>query len=312
MITTVTLNPCIDKMVTIDRFTYGGMNRILKSRMDASGKGINVAIAYRQLGGQALCTGINYRERGDLIVDLLERKGIDHDFVMVDGEVRVNHKIYDRSKQVVTELNESGYPVDFEAIRGLKAKLRDHCENSHILVLSGSGPRDVPSTIYRELLSEVSHLPIKTILDAEGDLLIEGLKESPYIIKPNLFELETALDRKITSHKEILESAQFFFDKGVEIIGVSLGEEGAIIMNGNCAYFAPSLEVDVRGTAGAGDSIVAGFCLAMAEGLDIEGMLRYGVAAATASVMREGTLMCNRKGFESILPRVKIEKLCMP
>lgn len=309
MITTVTLNPCIDKMVTIDSFTYGGMNRILDSRIDASGKGVNVAIASSQLGGQALCTGINYKERGNLIADLLDREKISHDFVTVDGEVRINHKIYDRSKQVVTELNESGYPVDIDSLQALKDKLTVHCENSDILVLSGSIPRGVPVTIYRELLSAVSHLPIKTILDTEGDLLLEGLKEEPYIIKPNLFELETALNIKIRSHHEIVRAAQFFLDKGVRIIGVSLGEEGAIIIDENQAYFAPGIKVDVRGTAGAGDSIVAGFCLAMEEGLDLKDMLRYGVAAATASVMREGTLMCTREGFDSILPKVQVERL---
>jgi hypothetical protein len=92
MITTVTLNPCIDKSVTIEGFTYGGMNRIIDSRIDPSGKGINVAIAYSQLGGQALCTGINYRVNGDLVEQRLDKAGIGHDFVTVNGEVRINHK----------------------------------------------------------------------------------------------------------------------------------------------------------------------------------------------------------------------------
>lgn len=309
MITTVTMNPCIDRMVIIDSFTYGGMNRILDSRTDVAGKGINVAIAYTQLGGQALCTGINYRERGNLIVELLEGKGIEHDFVNVDGEVRINYKIYDRSKQMVTELNESGYPVDAAALEKIKEKIITHSSKSRILVISGSVPRGVPNTIYRELLRAVAHLPIKIILDAEGSLLLEGIKGEPNIIKPNLFELESALNIKITSRDEIIKGASFFLDQGVEIVAVSLGQDGAIILNDNHAYYAPGLKVNAKGTTGAGDSIIAGFCLAMKEGLDLEGMLRYGVAAATASVMREGTLMCTRDGFESILPKVKVEKL---
>jgi 1-phosphofructokinase len=87
MITTVTLNPCIDKSVTIEGFTYGGMNRIIDSRIDPSGKGINVAIAYSQLGGQALCTGINYRVNGDLVEQRLDKAGIGHDFVTVHGNI---------------------------------------------------------------------------------------------------------------------------------------------------------------------------------------------------------------------------------
>ncbi len=309
MITTVTLNPCIDKMVVVDRFIYGGMNRIQDSRIDACGKGINVAVAFSQLGGQALCTGINYEERGNLIVNLLDKKNIAHDFVTVEGEVRINHKIYDRSKQIVTELNESGHPVESHGLKALKEKLVTHCANSKTLVLSGSIPKKVPVTIYRELLEAVSHLPIKTILDAEGELLLEGIKGKPHIIKPNLFELETALDIKITSHSEVVLAAQSFLDKGVKIVGVSLGKEGAIILDERQAYFAPAINVDVKGTVGAGDSIVAGFCLAMEEDLDLKEMLRCGVAAATASIMREGTLMCTREGFESMLPKVKVERI---
>jgi 1-phosphofructokinase len=309
MITTVTLNPCIDKTVTIDGFTYGGMNRIIDSRIDPSGKGINVAIAYSQLGGQALCTGIKYRINGDLIEQRLDRAGIAHDFVTVKGEVRVNHKVYDRSTQVVTELNESGHMTDADALVELKDKLMAHCRDSDILVLSGSAPRGVSTTIYRELLQTVSGLPIKTVLDAEGELLLHGLEGKPYIIKPNLFELETALDIKITSHQDIIKAAKVFLDKGVKIICVSLGGQGAIIIDENNGYYAPALKVDVKGTTGAGDSIIAGFCLAMIEGLNLKDMLRYGVAAATASIIREGTLMCTREDFQKILPQVKVEKL---
>jgi len=309
MITTVTLNPCIDKSVTIEGFTYGGMNRIIDSRIDPSGKGINVAIAYSQLGGQALCTGINYRVNGDLVEQRLDKAGIGHDFVTVNGEVRINHKVYDRSTQVVTELNESGHMVDEDALVRLKDKLMVHCRASDTLVLSGSVPRGVPTTIYRELLREMSALPIKTVLDAEGELFLHGLEGKPYIIKPNLFELETALDIKVTSHQDIVNAAKVFLDKGVKIVGVSLGSQGAIIMDEHHGYYAPALKVDVKGTTGAGDSIIAGFCLAMKEGLNLKDMLRYGVAAATASITREGTLMCTREDFQKILPQVKVETL---
>ncbi|HZJ56990.1 MAG TPA: 1-phosphofructokinase [Clostridia bacterium] len=309
MITTVTLNPSIDKTITIEGFTYGGMNRIIGSRIDPSGKGINVAIAYSQLGGQALCTGINYRENGNLIEQRLDRDDIAHDFVMADGEVRINHKVYDRSTKAVTELNESGHMVTDEVLAELKNKLVAHCLRSDILVLSGSAPKGVPTGIYKDLLGSVSDLSVKTILDAEGDLLLHGLKGSPDLIKPNLFELETALKIKITSHGDIVKAAQVFLDKGVKVIGVSLGAEGAVIVNESHAYYAPALKVDVKGTTGAGDSVIAGFCLAIKEGLDLKEMLRYGVAAATASVIREGTLMCTRRDFESLLPKVQVNRL---
>jgi len=309
MITTVNLNPCIDKMVKIQHFTYGGLNRIIDSRSDVAGKGLNVAVAFTQLGGKAVCTGINYEEKGKLVEEFLNDIGVMHDFVVVPGEVRTNLKIFDESQNVVTEVNESGYPVSEEFFPLLKAKLDTYARQSSIVVLGGSVPKGVSITIYRELLDLISDLPVKTILDAEGELLVEGLKGKPNVIKPNLYELETALNARFTSHKEIVWGARNLIREGVEIVGVSLGKEGAIILDEEKAYYTPGLEVDVKGTAGAGDSIVAGFCLAMEEGKDMKEMLRYGVAAATASVMREGTLLCTKEGFDQILDKVQIVEL---
>ncbi|HZJ83788.1 MAG TPA: 1-phosphofructokinase [Clostridia bacterium] len=309
MITTITLNPCIDKMVSINSFTYGGMNRVLDSEIRGSGKGINVAIALNHLGRQAICTGINYRDKGFFVHQCLDEKGIDHDFIMVEGEVRTNYKIYDRSKQIVTELNEKGHRVKESYLELLKDKLIAHCDHSKIMVLSGSVPEGVPSSIYREILKSISGYPIKTILDTYGSLLLEGLKESPYIIKPNLYELERTLDVRITSHGDIVRAAQYFIEKGVRIVCVSLGGDGAIIVDEEKAYHAPAVDIDAKGTVGAGDSMVAGFCMAIEEGLGLEDILRYGVAAATASVMREGILLCTREGFDYILPKVKVKSM---
>ena len=104
-------------------------------------------------------------------------------------------------------------------------------------------------------------------------MFLHGLEGKPYIIKPNLFELETALDIKITSHQDIIKAAKVFLYKGVKIICVSLGGQGAIIIDENNGYYAPALKVDVKGTTGAGDSIIAGFCLAMIEGLNLKDIL---------------------------------------
>ena len=175
--------------------------------------------------------------------------------------------------------------------------------------MSGSVPRGIPSTIYRELLELVSELPVKTILDAEGELLLEGLRGKPDIIKPNLYELETALKTRLNSHRDIVHGARVFIKQGVGIVGVSMGKEGAMIIDDKRAYYAPGMKVDVKGTAGAGDSFVAGLCLAIEEDKDIKDMLRYGVAAATASVIQAGTELCNREDFERLLARVEIEEL---
>lgn len=309
MVTTVTMNPCIDRMVTVDKFIYGGLNRIINSRVDAAGKGINVAVAFHQLGGSSFCTGINYTERGQIITDLLDRVGVPYCFVDVEGEVRINLKIFDLSKEIVTEVNEKGHPVPLEHLQKLVDKIGLYAAKSEMMVFSGSIPQEVPTSIYKTLLEKAGKYNTKCILDAEGRLLLEGLQAKPYMIKPNLYELESALGRKLTTHIEIVRAAREFVSRGVCIVGVSMGEDGAIIVDEKEAYYAPSLPVKVMGTAGAGDSMVAGFCLAVQERVGLSEMLRYGVAAATASVIREGTLLCTRSGFESTLPRVEIRKI---
>ncbi|MBM7581703.1 1-phosphofructokinase [Caldicoprobacter guelmensis] len=309
MITTVTLNPCIDRMVTVEKFIYGGLNRIIDSRVDAAGKGINVAVALHQLGEKAFCIGFNYTERGRMIRDFLDSSGIPYDFVEVEGEVRVNLKVFDLSQGVVTEINESGYPVLLEHIEKLKDKIDMYAPKSSMMVFSGSVPRGVMTSIYRELIEQAKRYGVLCVLDAEGELLLEGIKAQPYLIKPNLYELEKATGKTLTTYGEIVRAAKVFLEKGVRIVGVSMGSQGAMIIDEKEAYYAHPVPVEVKGTAGAGDSMVAGFCIAIKEGAGLKDMLRYGVAAATASVVREGTLLCTREGFESMLPRVEIEKV---
>jgi 1-phosphofructokinase len=309
MVTTLTLNPCIDRMVTVEKFIYGGLNRIKSSRMDVAGKGVNVAVAIHQLGSSAFCTGINYTERGRIIRGFLDSKGIPYDFVDVEGEVRVNLKIFDMSEGVVTEVNESGNPVPPECLDKLMDMVDEYAARSRMMVFSGSVPQRVPVSVYRDLIERVNKYPVLCVLDTDDELFLQGIEAGPYMVKPNLYELEKATGMQFTTYKEIVNAARAFLDKGINIVGVSMGSRGAVILDDKEAFYAHPVAVEVKGTAGAGDSMVAGFCLAIQEGAGLKEMLRYGMAAATASVMREGTLLCTRSGFESMLPRVEIERI---
>jgi len=305
MIITVTMNPCIDRMVTVEKFTYGGMNRIIESREDASGKGINVAIACKQLGGEAVATGINYTGKGRMIRNRLDGLGIPHDFVEVSGDVRVNLKIFDASMGVVTEVNEPGHPVDPAALEALKSKLKALCEKGDMIVFSGSVPKGVSAAVYLELMSAVTG-HARLVLDAEGELLTEGLKARPFMIKPNLYELEKALGREFKDQRDIVAGARKFIDAGVSIVGVSMGDKGAVLVDSREAYYSPALPVKVRSTVGAGDSMVAAFCLACEAGAGLEEMLRMGSAAAAATVISDGTQLCSRNGFDFLLPQAAV------
>lgn len=309
MITTVNLNPCIDKSIFISDFKYGELNRVIDSRQDVSGKAINVGIAIKKIGRQVECLGFNYKENGKELEHTLQKYDIKHEFVWVEGRLRTNTKILDMSTQVLTELNENGARVTQEDIQALKEVIKRHASKSNTIVIGGSVPIGVYSDIYRKIISGLTDYPVKIILDAEKELLLEGIKAKPYLIKPNLFELETAFGKKCSTKEEICELAKKIICQGVEIVCVSMGKEGAIICSREKAYFSQGLELDIRGVQGAGDSMVAGICIAIEEGLSIKEMLRYGMAASAGSLVLEGTQMCGKENFKKYLKQIKIEDM---
>jgi 1-phosphofructokinase len=309
LITTLTLNPCIDRTITIAGFKYGGLNRVVHTRSDFSGKGINVSIAVHQLGGQTEVLGFNYIDNRDFVQTSLSQSSIKYQFINIDGTLRTNVKVFDDESHVMTEFNENGYPVSPEAIPELCKLVYDRIKESSIMVFNGSVPTGVSKDIYRTLIEAAKKSGVKTVLDADGELFLEGLKAGPYFIKPNLYEFETAFKVKVRKKQDIVAIARELIAQGVGIVCVTMGKDGAVIVNKDQAWFAPGTNIEVRGIQGAGDSLVAGICMAIEQELEISEMLRYGVAAANASLIREGTLLCTADDFRKMLPQVIIEKI---
>lgn len=309
MITTVNLNPCIDKSVMVSGFKYGELNRVISTRSDVSGKAINVGIAIKKLGADVECLGFNYSENGKELERTLQNYGISYEFVTVNGKLRTNTKILDMETRILTELNESGGKVTDEDIKNLKEVVKRQGAKSTTIVIGGSVPVGVGKNIYRELIEELSCYPAKIILDAEKDLLLEGVEARPYLIKPNLYELQTAFGKDCSTKEEVYEVAKGITQKGVSLVCVSLGKEGAILCSEEEAYFSPGLELDIRGVQGAGDSMVAGICIAIERGLPMRELLRYGMAASAGSLVLEGTQMCGKEHFETYLQQIKIERM---
>ncbi len=309
MIGTITMNPCIDKTLVIHKFCYGGMNRVSKKRSDASGKGINVSAALTQIGIPVKTLGINYVNGADVMEKGLKDIGITYEAVIAEGTVRENMKVLDTDTGITTELNQKGDYVSQETLEKFEKLLEDQASGLDILVVTGSVPQGVGADYYRRVVQWANDRGIRTILDAEGELLLEGLKAKPYLIKPNLYEFETAFGLKGRDRKDIMDICHKILDMGVEVICLSMGGDGAMIMNRQEAYLCRPTPIEVKSTQGAGDSLVAGMCIAMEEGLPIGEMLRYGVCVAQGSLIREGTLMCTKESFEHFKNVVTVEKI---
>lgn len=308
MIITLTLNPCIDRTVSIPGFVYGGTNRIARTRQDVSGKGINVSVALRHLQMDTVCLGFCYREQEALMEQALDAQGIAHDLVRVEGGLRMNFKVFDESRKVMTEFNERGAAVDESAAERVLEKIRQYLGRAELIVLTGSVPDGVPDDIYETIICMAREKGVRAVLDASGPLLEKGLRARPFLVKPNLDEFREMFREKLDAGMSVQEIAEETAARGVEYVCVSMGADGALLAGADGVWRAGAPDVDVRGIQGAGDSLVAGICYALARGASGEEMLRCATAAAGASLMLPGTQMCRLEDFLALRAKIRVWK----
>lgn len=309
MITTISLNPSIDRTVNVESFVTGGLNRVTSSHSVAAGKGVNVALAVAALGMDAECIGFMYREGSKLFEKRLMMNSAAYNFVWCEGAVRTNIKVFDQSTQTITEINEPGVRVSETDLKRMSDLVTLHAENSDYLVLAGSMPPGCPADYYRTLIQSVEGLGCRCVLDADGEALRYGLEAKPYMIKPNRYELEMISGHELKTLAEIRDAALKYISMGVSVVAVSLGADGALITDGDQTLYAPVLNIDVRSTVGAGDSMVAGMVCGLIGDNDLEDTFRMGVACATARCMTEGHKVVDKTIYKALLDMVQIERL---
>ena len=306
MITTVTMNPCIDKTLYLPALVPGQLNLVEDSRQDVAGKGVNVAVVLKELGQEVLCTGINFDGNGSLMESHLDDLGVAWDFVTAPGDIRTNIKVMDRQKNQMTEINSRGDVVDAAIIEALLTKLEGFAARSTVVSFSGRISNGADDTLYQRCIERLKPTGTKVVLDAEGKPLRKAIDAGPYLIKPNLYELETAFNIKVATHKEAVAVCREVIRRGVQVVCVSLGGDGAMIVDANDAWYAPALDIVPQGFPGAGDSMVAGMCKAVEENRGLDDMLRFGMAASHGSIIRAGTLLCLKPDYDSFLEQIKI------
>lgn len=309
MIGTITLNPCIDKTLTINGFTFGGMNRVQEKRSDISGKGVNVSIVLSQIGYKVKTVGISYECSIEILREGLRDIGVEYEGTIVPGVMRENMKIYDVESNLTTEFNQKGDYVSRQQLEVFTRYLWGVLDELDILVVTGSVPQGVPNNYYYRLIRMAKEKNVTCILDAEGGIMLEGIAAGPYLIKPNLYEFKTAFGLKTNNMKEILFICRSIIKQGVKMVCLSMGCEGAIIVDSKEAYICNPTPTNVKSTQGAGDSLVAGICIAIEEKLDMKEMLRCGVAAAQGSLIREGTQLCRKEEFLDFKDLIKVHRI---
>lgn len=305
-VATVTLNPALDRTVLLDRLQPGALNRARGVRVDAGGKGINLARVLRRLGVVAVSLGFLAGDTGRLVAELLRREGIPDDFLWVQGETRTNLKLIDDTG-AVTEVNEPGPAIVAADLEALVAKLSALSPDVEMLAVGGSAPPGVVPDDYARLVRLAREEGMRAVLDADGEALQAGLEARPYLVKPNADEAARLFGAKPGTLAEAAEMASGLVGRGVELALVSLGAQGCAFATGEELGWAQAPEVPVRGTVGAGDSLLAGTIAGVLSGATVAEAVQLGVAVAASAVSREGPGRPDPDEVRLLLARVALK-----
>ncbi len=299
MIYTVTLNPSLDYIVTVDHFREGEINRTADELILPGGKGINVSIVLKNLGYENTALGFMAGFTGKEIQRLLEEYGVRTDFIhAAHGTSRINIKM--RSDQE-TEINGRGPVIGKEDIALLFQKL-DQLKEGDTLVLSGSIPSSMPASIYMDILKHLDGRGIRTAVDATRDLLVKVLPYHPFLIKPNHHEIGEIFQTEITSKEDVADYARKLQEMGARNVLVSMAAEGAVLITeSNEEYRAEAPKGVLRNSVGAGDSMVAGFLAGYLKNHDYQDAFRLSVCAGSASAFSDA--LASKEEIEELLSR---------
>lgn len=307
---TLTLNACIDRTIWVDRLTPGALHRVLHSRSDSSGKGINVSKALQRWGISTHAIVVVGGMSGEQIRQDLSELGLPAQFVQVRGETRINVKVIEESHGRMTELNERGAPVREKDLSEVEASIERVADDADWLVLSGSLPPGAPSDYYGQLGARYRDR-LSVALDAEGDALALGLQAHPALIKPNLSEMETLLGRPLRSPDAWYQACAELQQQGVERVVLSLGEQGAVFAGtiDEGVYWAKSRPVTVKSLAGCGDIMLAATIQGMSRRWSWRDIARFATAAATAAATLEGTTAPTLDQVQAMLDGITLTRL---
>lgn len=307
MILSVCPNPCVDCTIELDTLKLGGLNRIENKIITYSGKALNVAIGVARLDGDSFATGFMFNDNGKMFVHTLDDENVKNTFVWNNGSARTNYKIVDK-RAMMTEINDKGENVSQEKQAELVSLVGELSKSASVAVMSGSLPGGVGDDYYLKLISAVPKTT-KIILDTSGNKMIAGLRGGAYLIKPNLDELQEMTGEHYDSFDEMITGCEKLIEAGAENVMLSLGRKGAILTDGDKAYFCKSATVAVNSTVGAGDGMVAAAASMIEQNAPYEDVLRCAVAAGTASVMTPGTNLFYKENFIEIYRKIQVERL---
>ena len=285
MIYTVTFNPSLDYIVSVENFRLGLTNRTSSELMLPGGKGVNVSTVLMNLGIENTALGFAAGFVGDEIVRQMEEMGVQNGFIRIEeGVSRINLKLKSIDG---TEINGQGPVISPAHVEQLMKQL-DRLGEGDVLFLSGSIPASMPDDAYQKIMERLDGRGVQIIVDATKDLLLNVLEYHPFLIKPNNHELGEIFDVELKTREDVIPYAKKLQEKGAVNVLVSMACEGAVLIDANGdVHMAPAPKGTLVNGVGAGDSMVAGFMAGWLEKQDYEHAFCMGVSAGSASAFSE-------------------------
>jgi 1-phosphofructokinase len=310
-ILTLTLNPAIDQTVTLEQLVRGAVHRASAVRFNAGGKGVNVASCLADWGADVIATGLLGADNAASFEALMAAKGIGDAFARVPGASRTNIKLVDA--QETTDINLPGFDADAGSVDTVTRTLKQHATPGSLMVLAGSLPGGVDTGCYAALLADLVPMGARILLDASGPALRAALDGPaiPYAIKPNVAELAELVGRPLESITDVATAARDLHARGIALVAVSMGADGALFLNAQGAVRASLPPVTRGSTVGAGDAMVAGIAAALSEGGDLERIARLASAFAVGKLGLAGPNLPPREEIERLAAQTSVAAMSM-
>ncbi len=308
MIVTLTINPAIDRIISVDRLAFDDRAYINSNRESPGGRGLNASCVIHSFGGKTHAVLTAGGSTGGRLQEHLSCCGFPIKVVPIEQPIRTNLTVTDKQGLTVN-LNEEGPRLTKAEIGRVESMVQESLAAASWLMVCGSLPPGVPSDFYARMIALARSHKVKTLLHAGGPELREGIEARPTVVTPNQREAERLLGRMLLTRTHHLEAAQTIRSMGPEAVVLSLASRGAIGAFADGLIEALPPRIDALCAIGAGDALTAGYVWAMRRKPNCADALRWAVAAGTASAKLPGMKFANKVQTQEIYRQVEVRRV---
>jgi 1-phosphofructokinase family hexose kinase len=308
LIVTLTINPAIDRILSVDRLAFEDRAYINSSRESAGGRGINASCVIHAFGGKTVAVLTSGGDTGKRLEGLMSGYGYPVSVVPIANAIRVNVTVTDKHGLTVN-LNETGPALSGAEVIGVEKAVRESLATASWLLACGSLPPGVPPSFYGRMIAMARKKKVKTLLHADGQALVEGIEARPTVVTPNQKEAERLLGRTLLTRTQYLDAAERIRSMGAESVVLSLGSRGAVGAFADGLMEALPPRVDALCPIGAGDALSAAYTWAIQRKSDAADALRWGVAAGTATARLPGMSFATLEQTRDMYRQVEVRRV---